>query len=363
MSEKLPQPENNNELSRDAVDKQFSDILNYNSLGTDDSDKQLSMIDTDGHISKELAPEAPDAQGTLFDTEGNITGELQLETKETSKPLSEYSVDELRAALMDAESRESGITLDQAYAENDKRDAQAHEDVKLDEAYAENERFDSEGIDSTQEHATTPESIDYTTRIGNATDRISQWLGNKAEKYEATGGVKGYAKKLLRRMGKAAYKRSGLEAGVNKTRLAADRINDFSDRVESSITDSIENRKKNKREALERRAKRAQERREKNVMDYVNSQKTKNESDSPTEKSSKEKRQERRQKANERKEHRRSINRDIRQARIEMMQVYWDTSRVKQIGRIVSRYARSTKGAAVGAMNGARAGARAEMNR
>lgn len=361
MSEKLsPQPENNNELSRNAVDRQFSDILSYNNLDTDDSDKQLSMIDTDGRVSKELAPATPDAQGTLFDTEGNITGELQLETKEASKPLSEYSVDELRAALMDAESRESDTTLDQAYAENDMRDARAHEDTKLDEAYAENERFDSENIGNTQEQVSTPEVTDYTTRIGNATDRISQWLGNKAEKYEAVGGAKGYAKKLLRRMGKAAYKRSGLEAGVNKTRLAADKINDFADRVDESITNSIENRKKNKREALERRAQRAQERREKEVMDYVKSQ---HESDAPTEKNSKEKRQERRQKANERKEHRRSINRDIRQARIEMMQVYWDTSRVKQIGRIASRYARGAKGAVIGAVNGARTGASAEMNR
>jgi hypothetical protein len=284
-----------------------------------------------------------------------------------------------------------------------------------DEAYTENARHNSPNrmnpnqpsLDS-MERISGPESVDYNTRIGSQADRISKWLGSKAEKYENAGGVKGMARKALRRLGSAAYRKSGLKAtvegvksGVDKTKDFASRtaeaagnakdrtldsMSDLAGRVEDAAYRPVDYLRQKRDEALKRAAVRARERaaqkarheqikreqaqtrREKEVLDYVASQETdgdENESSIDLTEEVKKRRGEARgkhRKANERTERRRKAMRALREQLGETSREMWDASRTKQLGGAVARSARKAKnvakGAATGAIDGARAGAR-----
>lgn len=245
MSENLksPQPERP-ELTDKEVDSQFDAIADY----------------YDSHFKKVTSEALQQEQPALFDIEGNVNPDLVespvQKTEKPQNPLELYSVDELRTALALAENNSSNI-----------------EDQKEDEAYAENERRDTETSGEM-----SPDETDYNTRIATSVDRVSRWLGGKAEKYENAGGAKGLAKKALRRFGSATYRKSGLKAGVEKVQRGIeavdraldrtiDRVDQFSNDVEDKVLDAKDKYRK-AREALASRCNAAHERTKKRAKQH-----------------------------------------------------------------------------------------------
>ena len=229
------------------------------------TDTQGALFDENGDISPDLAEQSDDSgfvdneQFAMLDNDGKVNPELvekPATSKETVKkhPLELFSVDELRTALAEAETSDKESALeDEAYDKNERREKDTPNRMSPDQP----------SLDSMERVDTTPKSADYNTRIASSADRISKWLDSKAEKYEDNGGAKGLAKKALRRLGSAAYRKSGLKSGVESVKKGAeavdravDRTVDFVDRVDSTITDKVNetrnNRIKRRKEAHER---------------------------------------------------------------------------------------------------------------
>tara|TARA_B100001245_G_scaffold69764_1_gene49122 strand:- start:7354 stop:8631 length:1278 start_codon:yes stop_codon:yes gene_type:complete len=275
-----------------------------------------------------------------------------------------YSLDELRAAL----------------AESDMED----------EAYAENERRDAATANTTVEQTNNSESaVDYSTRVASSANRIAQFLTSSAEKYEKAGGSKGLAKKALRRIGSALYRKTGLRNEVEGVKRIVKGIDKATDTIGNAIEKPFDKIQDIRITYLERRdaartraeqrakerAKRTQERREKEVMDYVNS--FKEDEHTPesnidlaaeVEKRRGEVRGKHR-KANERTQRRRAARKALKEQGIAFFEStsttareYWDTSRTKQLGRSVARLGRGTKAYVKGMHEYAKASSAAAKN-
>lgn len=380
-------------------------------------------------------------QYALLDTEGNMNPDLIETSGETkqNKSLDEYSADELRAALARAEARqktekkaekehsyevgqeiairrhvyingvrddsklgaleygwkieainddgtylvgkehgklhdgrEGHIIRDGVTAEELTNWQKDYEEQLEDEAYAENKRRGQE-IDWSH----------YDALFTSSTNRVSDILRKAADKYEQKGGLRGMAKRIIRRIGSAAYRKSGLKAGVDKVRNAKNRAVRGIDRATNAIGSAIEKpfdmiqdlriaigerrlaaRERAKKRALEN-MKRAQERLEREAREYSESIKRKAEkqesgidlaelvANDPN------KARGRHRKANERKERRRAVRREALASIKEAGREYWNTSRIKKVGAATARFALKAKGATKGAVSGAISGARA----
>ncbi len=350
MSEKLAPPQPENKMTDEEVAAKFGDI--ESNFDNDATDHPLG--DNETNID---TPKYNGEEGALFDESGvlnpdAIAEETSAKPEKTTKPLSEYTADELRAALIDAEKREgkeSPYELGQeviirrhAYTANGERDhtklgdlesGWKIENINEDGTYLlgkENGRLHDgreghvkrDGVTALElqewqnafdeiekaEPEITVESApaEYDTMVGRAGNRISNALGERIDKWERIGGVKG----IMRKLGRLAYRKSGLKASVNGVKRGAEAVGNGVDRTVlavdraktatgNKISDTRESLKE-KREALKKRSdeakkrreirarayrvrkeqrkqdrtRREQERREKEVMDYVESQKS-----------------------------------------------------------------------------------------
>lgn len=297
MSELLTpsQPEGNNNLSQEDVDRRFEEIM--------DAEGFENAIESpvDGYdIGQEVAvrPIAYTAEGKV-----DTTKPVELETGWSIRgtaPDGSYIITKEDGRTPDGKINYRTLIADAETLDSWQEDYAFDENARRDESRTQSESSPSDHDVTSQESTLdslervepySPDIPNYSTRVANLADRLATWLDEKAEKYEKTGGVKGYLNKVVRRIGSVAYRKSGLKAGVEKAR-------DVSDKIESTVAISADKvrqtreelkarraaayerslqraiaREKQKQERKAQRKRQRQERREQKVMEYVESQK------------------------------------------------------------------------------------------
>jgi hypothetical protein len=201
-------------------------------------------------------------QGELIDSEGKINPEAASNDHEKMIAAAEQSNAEflrlVRERLADSE-RASDTAPD-----------------KVAEAEAANDRLAPPAPATAQEAGTTTappaaeggEGADYRSSLANALENMARNLSNRAENLEERGGVKGIALRMIKRMGRGAYKLSGLENEVRGMRRTAESVKNRLDTATENRARRKENRQERKTQRKQARQEKAQAKLEKQVKEY-----------------------------------------------------------------------------------------------